>query len=144
MSLNSLSVALSARFNATGQHENINEAIEFQREVLTLQHPAHPNRSPSLITLASFLSTRFDQTGQIVDLDEAVELLRQGLELLPELHPDRSKTIDQLAAVLLTRSEWTHEHVNPDVSTNSIGVLTKANQSLFVLGLFRVDDSATI
>jgi hypothetical protein len=52
--------------------EDLEDAISYHREALSLRPPGHPNRSSSLNNLANVLSTRYEQSGRMEDLEEAI------------------------------------------------------------------------
>ena len=104
-SLNNLANSLHTRFKQSGRTEDLEDAISFHRQALTLRPPGHPGRSTSLNNLAVVLSTRFEQSGRVEDLEDAISFHRQALTLRPPGHPNRSYSLNNLAHVLSTRFE---------------------------------------
>jgi hypothetical protein len=62
--------------------EDLEEAITYHREALTLCPPGHPNRSSSLNNLASAVHTRYKQLGSMEDLEEVITYHREALTLV--------------------------------------------------------------
>ena len=102
-SLNNLANSLHTRFEQSGRTEDLEDAISFHRQALTLRPPGHLNRSNSLDNLAYALFIRFEQSGKVEDLEDAISFRRQALTLRPPGHPDRSTSLNNLANVLSTR-----------------------------------------
>ena len=84
---------------------DLEEAVTYNRQALTLQPDGHPNHSCSLYNLAVALFTRFDQLGRLEDLEEAITCHRQALALRAHGHPKRSSSLIRLANAVLTRFE---------------------------------------
>ena len=98
-----LALHLSDRYDQLGAMGDLEEAIVFDREALSLRPQGHTDRSSSLNNLANRLSTRYKQVGAMQDLDEAIVLDREALSLRPQGHPDRSSSLNNLALHLSTR-----------------------------------------
>ena len=92
---------MTTRFEQLGRMEDIEEAITCHRQVHTVRHDGHPNRSSSLDNLANAVSTRGKQLGKMEDLEEAITCLRQALVLRLHGHPDRSFSLNNLAIAAL-------------------------------------------
>jgi tetratricopeptide (TPR) repeat protein len=90
-------------FRQSGRVEDLEDAITYHRQALTLRPPGHPSRSTSLNNLATALSTRFEQSGRVEDLEDAITYHRQALTLRPPGHPSRSTSLNNLATALSTR-----------------------------------------
>jgi tetratricopeptide (TPR) repeat protein len=103
MALNNLALALGTRFNQLGRMEDLEEAVSWHSEALTLRPLGHPDHSISLNNLAAALGTRFSQSGTVEDLEEEISLHREALSLRPLGHPDRSMSLNNLANALYTR-----------------------------------------
>ncbi|KAJ7930920.1 CHAT domain-containing protein, partial [Mycena leptocephala] len=104
-SLKNLANALESRFKRAGNSEDVKEAIELYRELLSLHAPSHPNRGSSLNNLANAVQTRFEQQGDSSDLNEAITLHREALALHASPHPGRSVSLNNLASAVQTRFE---------------------------------------
>ncbi|KAF8501303.1 CHAT domain-containing protein [Gautieria morchelliformis] len=102
-SFTGIASALVTRFEQSGRHEDLEEAISLHREALELRPAPHPLRSDSLNNIANALSTRFEQSGRHEDLEEAISLHREALGLLPAPHPLRSNSLNNVATALKTR-----------------------------------------
>ena len=102
-SLNNLANTLYTRFEQSGRTEDLEGAIAYHRQALTLRPPGHPDRSYSLNNLALVLSIRFEQSGMVEDLEDAISFHRHALTLRPPGHPNRSNSLNNLAVVLSTR-----------------------------------------
>jgi tetratricopeptide (TPR) repeat protein len=103
----SLAVSLHTRYKQTGDVALLDEAINLEREALSLQSPGHPDRANSCVGLAVSLHTRYEQTGDITLLDEAIGLAREALALRPLGHPERASSCDNLAVSLQARYKQT-------------------------------------
>jgi hypothetical protein len=68
--LDQLGIVLQIRFQLLGEPKDINDAIEFQREALTLS----TDRAQTLANLGDALQTRFERLGDSKDEEEAVQL----------------------------------------------------------------------
>ena len=92
--LHSRANSLVAKFKQGGETRYINEAIDLDREALEHCPSGHPERSVSLVWLASHLSDCYDQLGATGDLEAAIVLDREALHLRPQGHPDRSISLN--------------------------------------------------
>src|SRR5260370_37459654 len=81
--------------------EDLEEAIRCHHEALALRPHGHPDRSSSLINLASAVSIRFDQSGRMQDLKEALKYICQAETILPTEHPDHAPAASDHACMLL-------------------------------------------
>ena len=99
ISLNNLANALFARFELSGMVPDLNDAIDYHREVLGL-FPDSRDQSASLNNLAFCLYSRFKRLGMLSDLQEAMSLHRKELERRHEGHHDRPTTMNNLALCL--------------------------------------------
>ena len=111
VSLINLAQALLFRFDQD-RHvetdlENLENAINFHREALSISTPAQYVQTPD--ALAAALARRFKHTGNLADLDECITLCYQGLDVLPSTHPRRVSSLMNLAAALSDRYFATKE-----------------------------------
>ncbi|KAJ8584169.1 hypothetical protein M405DRAFT_747514, partial [Rhizopogon salebrosus TDB-379] len=81
---------------------DLDKAIVFHREILSLLPVGHPSRLLSLNSLASALAIHLAHRGNGEDLDEVIVLYRKALDLRPVGHPDRAASLNNLADVLCT------------------------------------------
>ena len=95
-----------------GRAEDLNEAITYHREALTLIPTGHPYRSISLNNLGMALHILFKQSCRMEDLHDAIAYHREALTLYPigcsteiSLQPDRSTSLRNLANAIFTRYE---------------------------------------
>jgi hypothetical protein len=100
MSYNSLAESLEICFDQTGEESLLVEAIDLNREALSLHPTGHPKRSMSCTILAASLCSRFMQVGGESLLFEAIDLQREALSLHPAGHPERSTSCNNLAVSL--------------------------------------------
>src|SRR3712207_7470992 len=63
-------------FRSQGNVQNLEEAIQYHREALSLRPAGHPRRTYSLANLAIALTTLFEQQWNVQNLEEAVQYLR--------------------------------------------------------------------
>ena len=90
-----LAVSILTECKQAAQLSDLNTAIWFLREALTLRPAPHPHRPDSLNKLAETLVVRFWHDGQLQDLCEAISLAGKALGLLE----------DDLAPVTSTSNE---------------------------------------
>ncbi|KAJ8584172.1 TPR-like protein, partial [Rhizopogon salebrosus TDB-379] len=86
-----------------GVGHDLDEAISFQREALSVCRVGHPIRPVSLHSLAHALLTRFQDRDTNEDLDDAIVLQTQVLDLWPVDDLSRCKSLIGMANVLLAR-----------------------------------------
>ncbi|KAJ7774138.1 CHAT domain-containing protein [Mycena maculata] len=98
--INNLASAVGTRFDQRGDAQDIDEAIQLFREVLTLPHPDHAG---SLNNLAHAVQTRFEQQGDAQDINEVIQLYREALALHPSPHPNRARSLNNLANAVQIR-----------------------------------------
>ncbi|PPQ91121.1 LOW QUALITY PROTEIN: hypothetical protein CVT25_011600 [Psilocybe cyanescens] len=99
-------------FEATGQLDKLNEALDLHRH--SLRPSPHVDRADSLFGLAIALRSLykhqllgphsdFGETVQREELDEVILLLKGSVELRPLPHSARAKSVNSLFDALLTR-----------------------------------------
>ncbi|KAJ7205774.1 CHAT domain-containing protein [Mycena pura] len=130
--LNNLAGVLHRRFKYKKDLKDLDEAIELDREALSLPPPPpkrshspdkpvfsfeakfqtkfkkreHPKELDEVIALrhlADVIQTRFEHRGDPKDLDETIDLNRAILTLHAPPHPNRDQSLQCLASVLETR-----------------------------------------
>ncbi|KAF8501295.1 CHAT domain-containing protein, partial [Gautieria morchelliformis] len=99
-SLCNIAGALQTRFDQSGRHEDLEEAISLYREGLELLPASHPDRSTFLNNMANALRTLFERSGRHTDMEEVISLHREALQLRPPPHPLRSSFLNNIAVAL--------------------------------------------
>jgi CHAT domain-containing protein len=107
MSLNNLASAVFIRYKQLGRMEDLEEAITYHREALTLRPLGHLDHSSSLNNLANVILTRYQELGRIEDLEEVIIYYREALTLRPPGSPNRSNSLNNLATAVLNRYRQT-------------------------------------
>ncbi|KAF7342638.1 TPR-like protein [Mycena sanguinolenta] len=102
--LRSLAKSLSTSFAHTGHIQDLEEAINVQRDLLVQCPAGHPDHETNLYNLAKDLETYFEQTNNLDSLEEAIGYHRFLLSC-PLDHPDRRKSLIHLASALSSRFE---------------------------------------
>jgi TPR repeat protein len=85
--LNNLGNMLWARYNGTGQQEDLERALATVRKAVDLTPRDHPDRIPYLVNLGNQLSSRYNRTGSIGYLEEAIKVATEAVELSPLTKP---------------------------------------------------------
>ena len=93
---------LEKRFEHLGQSQDLDEAISLLREILYLQHAAHPDRCTLLHNLLVVPLDPCKQLGRREDVQEAVLWCPEIFELLPT-PLDQSDSLNNLERSLTTR-----------------------------------------
>lgn len=101
-SLNRLAGDLYARFEQSGNIDDINEAVYLSREALTVCS-GDSERSFFLSVLAYTLKLRSHDLRYPDDINECISLNRDALSLRPLGHPARQRSLNNLAKALKTR-----------------------------------------
>ncbi|KAA9158558.1 CHAT domain-containing protein [Amycolatopsis acidicola] len=94
----SLSYALKARFLVSGNHSDLDEAVETGRRALALE----PENGLFLVSLSDTGRIRFEHGGDKADLDEAIEMGRRATAL-PLKGSNRAQAWVNLSVLLRTR-----------------------------------------
>ncbi|KDQ54275.1 hypothetical protein JAAARDRAFT_196645 [Jaapia argillacea MUCL 33604] len=100
-SLTGLAYYLSLRFDHYKKVEDLDEAIECDREALKLEMDPVDSRATTLLNVAAHLNDRFIHAGRIEDSDESLMHVRQALGLFPGIRKERGLKV--LIAVLAAR-----------------------------------------
>jgi hypothetical protein len=95
-------MTISIGHSATERVAHVPDAdcITNYREALELRPLGHPDRSETLINLATALRTRFEQDADRADLNDCITKYEEALELTPHGHPLRSTSLRSLALAL--------------------------------------------
>ncbi|KAF8200073.1 CHAT domain-containing protein [Mycena galopus ATCC 62051] len=101
--LDSLASTLQTRFEAVGDQNDIDEAVDLHRKALSIRVGTHHKHDISLLNLVNALRSRFDRLGNRKDIDEAIELLRKLVDMQPSRHLNRLGCLNGLAVALQTR-----------------------------------------
>jgi tetratricopeptide (TPR) repeat protein len=83
--------------------EDLEEAVTYRHQALSLCPDGHPHRPASLDSLASTISIRFQLLGEMQDLEDVITYYYRALALCPPGHPHRPTSFDGLADALSTR-----------------------------------------
>ncbi|THH12051.1 hypothetical protein EW146_g7828, partial [Bondarzewia mesenterica] len=97
---NNLALLLGRRFEQTGWIDDLEEAVSFHREALSLHPATHPDRPLLLNNLGNMLRIRFEHVGQLDDLEEAVSLHRQISDMRVVSKIVQRSSLNNLAAAL--------------------------------------------
>jgi hypothetical protein len=95
---------LYARFEHSGNTDDINEAVDLSRETVT-ECPGGGERSFFLSVLAYTLQLRFNHLRYPHDINECISLNREVLGLQPPGHSARLKSLKSLAKALKARHD---------------------------------------
>ena len=107
--------ALSARYAATGDVADLEQAVTVYRDAVAATPQRAPRRATRLADLADAVRERAHRLGSVTDLDEAVDLLvaAEGLEGADA--PGRPHREAALALALLDRGRRTRAHRAADL-----------------------------
>ncbi|KAG8892480.1 hypothetical protein FRB99_002692, partial [Tulasnella sp. 403] len=98
----------------TGDKEDLNWAIRWHSEALSLREVDNPDRPNSLDLLGQVLAARFQLLGDPNDLDSSLKYHTEALSLRPPSDPDRFLTLNGLANALSANFERTGQLANLD------------------------------
>lgn len=118
---NDLASALCTRFqtpNIGQQQEDLDEAIELHRQVLSQRPEPHPKRHDTISNLADAYLTRYIFQAKSSDLDEGIELLQAALPLMtmPSNQFERDELMTKLASALKTRERLREDKLEKEQS----------------------------
>ncbi|KAF5339975.1 hypothetical protein D9611_012387 [Ephemerocybe angulata] len=105
--LTHLAVLIHARFERTGDLQDLAESVALTRRALELTPEGHPDMASRLTHLGASIHARFERTGDLQDITEAVALEQGALELTPEGHPYMAVRLADLGSSIYTRFERT-------------------------------------
>ncbi|OAX32309.1 hypothetical protein K503DRAFT_727146, partial [Rhizopogon vinicolor AM-OR11-026] len=125
-SLSRLAGDLYARFEQSGDIDDINEAIHLSREALAV-YPSDGERSFFLSVLAYTLKLRFHHLRYPDDINECISLNREALVLRPVGHPAREKTLNNLARAFKARYDQCGEIADLEAATRAAHDLRSGN-----------------
>ncbi len=95
--------ALLARFESTGDQQQLRAALEHTRAALTSMPPSHWWRTNCLALLSAVSHARYQIRGEPSDLREAVDAARAAVALTEDLHANRAPSMLALANALRSR-----------------------------------------
>ena len=104
-SLNDLANAVHARYEQSGNIEDLEEMITYRHEALTLCPPGHPDRLISLNNLAIAVYSRYEYSGRMEDIEEVITYHHEALTLCPSGHPNRSSSLNNLGIAVRAHYE---------------------------------------
>ncbi|KAJ6576087.1 CHAT domain-containing protein [Mycena vulgaris] len=91
------------RFDLSGEIQDIERAVTYQRQALARCPVWNPRHITFAGDLASMICIRFSQRGEMGDLEEAIQCNRKVLGLLPRTHSQRGISLNNLANSVLER-----------------------------------------
>jgi tetratricopeptide (TPR) repeat protein len=94
-----LSLMLSSRFSKLSQIGDLESAIDYMNESLSITTAEDPQRPFRMCHKADLLSSRFNFLGTSEDLDEAIELQEAAVSIIPDTHVKRFSSLDGLAGL---------------------------------------------
>ena len=124
MSLYNLAAALQFRFSIEKGSNDINEAVELNREALRLHAPPHPDYALSLNNLSEAILLRFGLQKNTKDLTEAIQLCHESLIQRPSPHPFRGESLINISLSLTSAYEHSGDKTHPD---NAISAIQEAS-----------------
>lgn len=105
--LHRLGMALRQRFERTGSFADLEEAIRYHEEELSICPPGHSGRAFALNNLGFALYVRFLQTGNSADLSDSIRYCEEKLSICPPGHSGRSSALNNLSNALYKRFQQT-------------------------------------
>ena len=114
--LSSLGIALTTRFERTGNRADLDAAIAACQQAVAASPADDPDRAGRLSNLGAALRTRFERTGDRADLDAAIAAGQQAAAASPADHPGRAATLSNLSLALRTRFERTGDRADLDAA----------------------------
>jgi len=90
------------RWSAT-TYRDLEESIQFSREVVEATPEDHPDRSMCLNNFGIGLRDRYMRSGAMAAHEESIQFSREAIETTPEDHPDRSVYLNSLGIGLRDR-----------------------------------------
>ena len=124
--------------------EDLKDAIAYNSEALTLRPRGHPDRSTSLVNLASAVLTRYEQSGRMEDLNNAITYNREALALCPLGHRHHPQSLNNLAIAVGARynqsgqMEDLEEAITYNIEALALCPLGHPGRSMFLINLANV------
>ncbi|KIK63947.1 hypothetical protein GYMLUDRAFT_40156 [Collybiopsis luxurians FD-317 M1] len=105
--LDNLGGQLMRRFSASmTKSDDIDRAIEVQKQALSLLPVGHLSRPQRLTSLGVSYQKRFYWGGEVADIDEAVTMAEDSVALTPKVDPLRPERLHNLGAALHSRFKY--------------------------------------
>ncbi|KAG8957468.1 hypothetical protein FRC03_010118 [Tulasnella sp. 419] len=102
--LNNLASFLWERYQRSGDHKDLEDAISLHQKTLQLSSSSHSDApSTTLTNMAICLQDRFRHSGKFADLDDAIKYHHQVLERRPTGDVNRATPLNNLATCLQDR-----------------------------------------
>lgn len=98
-----LAAELQERFGRTGNQADLDLAVSYLNDAISIAAAGHPHRLTMLSNLGAALRAMFERTGRLADLDQAIASYSDALDSQPRDHPDWAGCVSNLANALLTR-----------------------------------------
>ncbi len=86
---------------------DLEEAIDREREALAITPNNHPDRAAMLNNLGKKLASRYEGTGKMEDMEEAIAQARDALAMTPDNHSDRAARLHKLENMIARPYERT-------------------------------------
>lgn len=100
MYLSNLGNTLQTRFQRMGFVEDLNVAVEANKEAVRITPDNHSGRLGYLHTLTVTLRTHFERTGSMESLNTAIKAITEVCMLVPNDHSSRVVYLNSLGSVL--------------------------------------------
>lgn len=107
--LSHLSIALRMRYERTGDHGTLDEAIACSSAATAPRFTDHPSFAAHTAALALALDDLYERDGALGDLDRAIRAYRIAVDATPRGQPLRATYLGNLAVSLRHRHERTHD-----------------------------------
>ncbi|KAF9522166.1 CHAT domain-containing protein [Crepidotus variabilis] len=104
-SFTGLGSALMDSYDATGNPEDMSNAIDSQKRVIALSSAQHPNYHTFLHNLGSSLTRRYEHVQNLEDLFSSISVLQQAVELPNVVEVEQMVIFNSLGTALLLRFE---------------------------------------
>ncbi|MEU8671318.1 CHAT domain-containing protein [Streptomyces anulatus] len=101
--LSDLAVILKSHFDAGGEPEDLDAAIDAARGAVAGTATGHPNKPVMLSNLSGVLMERFTHTAEAADLDDAIETARLAVQAAEGSPAHRPGGLNNLGTALQTR-----------------------------------------
>lgn len=98
MLLGNLGATYVTRYGRLSEVSDINNAVMFLAQAISLTPDDHAVMPLQLNNLSSAYITRFKDLGQLADIDDAIKCLNRAISTMPDSHPHRSLFLNNLGA----------------------------------------------
>jgi tetratricopeptide (TPR) repeat protein len=117
------------RYQATGQLEELNRALEYWQKALVLTPPDSPEHPHFLNNLGTGLLIRYERTGALSDLERAITVCQQAVDTTPADSPTRPLCLTNLGGGLNTRYKRIGEPADLDAAITTFQQAAQATPS---------------